>query len=137
MTAYDVVREKLRPGDELRTPDRSTGKPFTIDTVAEQLYATLYGDPHVKQVTLARAELADFDLVTRRHVGIGADEEVVEGEQRLAVGANSHVSARYEIEIGERREAQSSSGIIVSTGAGSTGWLTGRMPMLLPSPRFF
>ncbi|MDH3592517.1 MAG: hypothetical protein OER88_11600, partial [Planctomycetota bacterium] len=33
MTAYDLVLEKLRPGQELRTPDRSTGKPFTIDTV--------------------------------------------------------------------------------------------------------
>jgi hypothetical protein len=39
------------------------------------------------------------------------------------IGARSHVSARYKIEIGEREETQSSSGIIVSTGAGSTGWL--------------
>ncbi|MEM7280880.1 MAG: hypothetical protein AAF438_04565 [Pseudomonadota bacterium] len=39
------------------------------------------------------------------------------------IGPRSHVSARYEIEIGGKREYQSSSGIIVSTGAGSTGWL--------------
>ena len=35
----------------------------------------------------------------------------------------SHVSARYEIALGDRKERQSSSGIIVSTGLGSTGWL--------------
>ncbi|MEA5114943.1 MAG: hypothetical protein VB050_13045 [Geobacteraceae bacterium] len=34
----------------------------------------------------------------------------------------SHSSARYELSIGKHTEAQSSSGIIVSTGLGSTGW---------------
>lgn len=33
------------------------------------------------------------------------------------------MSARYELEFGDAKENQSSSGIIVSTGAGSTGWL--------------
>ena len=41
----------------------------------------------------------------------------------LFLGARTHVSARYRIHHGEREEVQSSSGIIVSTGAGSTGWL--------------
>ena len=92
-------------------PDRFDGilLPFTIDTVEKQLYTTLHGPLQVKQVTLAKAELAD-------------------GQTLLAfndffIGANSHVSARYKIEIGDRQENQSSSGIIVSTGAGSTGWL--------------
>jgi len=39
------------------------------------------------------------------------------------IGAKTHVSARYAISIGNRQENQSSSGIIVSTGLGSTGWL--------------
>ena len=30
MTAYDAVRERVHPGDELRTPDKTTGKPFTV-----------------------------------------------------------------------------------------------------------
>ncbi len=92
-------------------PDRFDGilLPFTIDTVEKQLYTTLHGPLQVKQVTLAKAEMAD-------------------GQTLLAfndffIGANSHVSARYKIEIGDRQENQSSSGIIVSTGAGSTGWL--------------
>ena len=83
--------------------------PFTEATFEQPLKATLQGDAQTKQVTLAKAELAD-------------------GQTLLAfndffIGARSHVSARYAIEIGDRREAQSSSGIIVSTGAGSTGWL--------------
>lgn len=40
----------------------------------------------------------------------------------LFIGAKTHVSARYTLSLGRRRERQSSSGVIVSTGAGSTGW---------------
>lgn len=39
------------------------------------------------------------------------------------IGQRSHVSARYKIRVGGQEERQSSSGIIVSTGLGSTGWL--------------
>jgi len=38
------------------------------------------------------------------------------------IGPKSHVSARYLIRSGTLSEEQSSSGIIVSTGLGSTGW---------------
>jgi hypothetical protein len=41
----------------------------------------------------------------------------------LFIGPKSHGSARYEIRCGEAVETQSSSGVIVSTGMGSTGWL--------------
>jgi NAD kinase len=41
----------------------------------------------------------------------------------LFIGPRTHTSARYSIRIGEKKEDQSSSGIIVSTGLGSTGWL--------------
>ncbi len=41
----------------------------------------------------------------------------------LFIGPRSHTSARYTIRIGKRTEDHSSSGIIVSTGLGSTGWL--------------
>lgn len=39
-------------------------------------------------------------------------------------GSRTHVSARYTLEVGRQREPQSSSGILVSTGAGSTGWMS-------------
>jgi NAD kinase len=40
----------------------------------------------------------------------------------LFIGQKTHTSARYKIQYGNRMEDQSSSGVIVSTGAGSTGW---------------
>ncbi len=42
----------------------------------------------------------------------------------MFIGATSHVSARYQITYNNKTEEQSSSGIIVSTQAGSTGWLS-------------
>lgn len=42
----------------------------------------------------------------------------------LFIGASSHVSARYKISYKNKSEEHSSSGIIVSTSAGSTGWLS-------------
>ncbi len=83
--------------------------PFGPDEFGPFLRATLNGETNKSNVTLASARSSD-------------------GQELLAfndffVGARSHVSARYEIEIGGRAEAHSSSGIIVSTGAGSTGWL--------------
>ncbi len=41
----------------------------------------------------------------------------------LFIGPNSHSSAQYKLRWGSREERQSSSGIIVSTGFGSTGWM--------------
>lgn len=41
----------------------------------------------------------------------------------LFVGPKSHVSARYALTVGNVEERQSSSGVIVSTGMGSTGWM--------------
>jgi NAD kinase len=52
-----------------------------------------------------------------------------DGQELLAfndfyIGSNSHVSSRYKLEYYGQKEQQSSSGVIVSTGAGSTGWLS-------------
>lgn len=41
----------------------------------------------------------------------------------LFIGPKTHVSARYEIQLGDVKENQSSSGLIVSTGLGSTAWM--------------
>lgn len=41
----------------------------------------------------------------------------------IFIGPRSHTSARYSLTLGKESENQSSSGIIVSTGFGSTGWL--------------
>jgi NAD kinase len=61
-----------------------------------------------KSVTMAKATLANG--------------QVLHAVNDLFIGARSHVSALYEIRAGEQRETQSSSGLIVSTGLGSTAW---------------
>lgn len=62
-----------------------------------------------------------------REVSMGAatfsDGQKLYAVNDFFIGPKSHTSARYEIRIGDRSEAQSSSGIIVSTGLGSTGWM--------------
>ena len=52
-----------------------------------------------------------------------ADDQLLRAVNELFIGPRSHVSARYEISLGERREVQSSSGLIVATGLGSTAWI--------------
>ncbi|MEM1136696.1 MAG: sugar kinase [Bacteroidota bacterium] len=58
-----------------------------------------------------------------------AEAKLNDGQRLLAfndlfIGAASHVSARYKIAFNKQTEEHSSSGIIVSTQAGSTGWLS-------------
>lgn len=58
-----------------------------------------------------------------------AEARLSDGQRLLAfndlfIGSASHVSARYRIRYGRKHEEQSSSGIIVSTKSGSTGWLS-------------
>lgn len=40
----------------------------------------------------------------------------------IFIGHRTHQSARYALQVGGRRERHSSSGIIVATGTGATGW---------------
>lgn len=58
-----------------------------------------------------------------------AEAQLNDGQRLLAfndffIGASSHISARYKISYNNKVENQSSSGIIVSTKSGSTGWLS-------------
>jgi NAD kinase len=58
-----------------------------------------------------------------------AEAKLNDGQRLLAfndlfIGASSHISARYKISFNSKTEEHSSSGLIVSTPAGSTGWLS-------------
>ncbi len=58
-----------------------------------------------------------------------AEARLNDGQRLLAfndlfIGAATHVSARYKISFNNAVEEHSSSGLIVSTPAGSTGWLS-------------
>lgn len=105
-------------------PERFDGilLPFSPAEAPEAVARVLRDAAATRAVTLAEAELAD-------------------GQRLLAfndlfVGARSHVSARYRLRIGDRMEPQSSSGVLVSTGAGSTGWMSSVFNMAAGVTRF-
>ncbi|PWH14145.1 MAG: NAD+ kinase [Anaerolineae bacterium] len=84
--------------------------PFNVETAALAASRVRQGRFQERKITMAEARLQD-------------------GQRLLAfndlfIGARTHISARYRIRVGEREERHSSSGIIVSTGVGSTGWLS-------------
>ena len=83
--------------------------PFLVRDLAKIMPDTLAGRRPCKQVTMARASLNDGRTLF--------------AVNDFFIGPRSHVSARYVICHGRRQETHSSSGVIVSTGLGSTGWL--------------
>lgn len=62
-----------------------------------------------RSVTMAEARLSDG--------------QVLRAVNDLFIGPRSHTSALYDLTHGPKTEFQSSSGLIVSTGLGSTAWL--------------
>ncbi|AKF83772.1 hypothetical protein SAMN05443572_104286 [Myxococcus fulvus] len=93
-------------------PDRFDGVllPYEVPGARAAVRKVLEGKARTRGVTLAEARLED-------------------GQRLLAfndlfIGARTHVSARYRLSHGGQEEAQSSSGVLVSTGAGSSGWLS-------------
>lgn len=83
--------------------------PFQVPDVAKVLLEVLQHRRSTKAVTLAKATL---------NTG-----ETLHAVNDIFIGPRTHVSARYTISLAGRSEVQSSSGVIVSTGVGSTGWL--------------
>ncbi|HLV79811.1 MAG TPA: hypothetical protein VKT32_05990 [Chthonomonadaceae bacterium] len=82
--------------------------PFRVEQAAVVLGSVLRGRFACKQIRMAKADLNDGQSLT--------------AVNDLFIGQRTHQSARYRLELAGRGEDQSSSGIIVSTGAGSTGW---------------
>lgn len=83
--------------------------PIAVPTFATALARTLKEAAELKSVTMAEAKLSDG--------------QTLRAVNDIFIGAASHVSARYRIQLADRTEEHSSSGLIVSTGVGSTGWL--------------
>lgn len=84
--------------------------PYHLSEARQAVARVLKDQANIAEVTLAKATLHD-------------------GQSLLAfndffVGARTHVSARYELTLAGQTESQSSSGILVSTGAGATGWMS-------------
>ena len=92
-------------------PQRWDGKllPFTVRDLDKVVREVLRQRRSIKQVTMAKVTL-----------NTGPTLHAVND---FFIGARTHISARYRIELGKQNENHSSSGVIVSTGLGSTGWL--------------
>lgn len=83
--------------------------PFEVAGLQTALKKTIQDQANSKTITFAEVQTNDGQLLR--------------AVNDLFIGPQSHTSARYILDWDGRSEAQSSSGIIVSTGFGSTGWL--------------
>lgn len=83
--------------------------PFGVDEIDSILREAAEDKRPAKTITMAKAILSD--------------QQTLYAVNDFFVGPRTHTSARYEIRLGERQETQSSSGIIISTGLGSTAWM--------------
>jgi len=84
--------------------------PFNPDTFLGAIDKVIHNNYTSKQTSFAEAKLND-------------------GQRLLAfndlfIGATTHVSARYQLTYNNKTEEHSSSGIIISTQAGATGWMS-------------
>ena len=84
--------------------------PFRADQARPAVRSVLQGRDRYREVTLAEATLADGQRLLAFN--------------ELFIGTRTHGSARYKLTVAGRSEPQSSSGMLVCTGAGSTGWLS-------------
>ena len=92
-------------------PSRFAGVllPFAVEDLPAIVPEARAGTRPIRDLAMAEARLSD-------------------GQRLLAVndlflGPRRHTTAAYVLQHGERSEAQWSSGLIVSTGLGATGWL--------------
>ncbi|MCU7958841.1 MAG: NAD(+)/NADH kinase [gamma proteobacterium symbiont of Bathyaustriella thionipta] len=82
--------------------------PFAADQISDILEDAMFGEPAVQQRTMVKACLDNGQTLVALN--------------ELFIGHRSHQSARYVIRREDRSEHQSSSGIIVASGTGSSGW---------------
>lgn len=83
--------------------------PFEPRQIGPLLSEVAHERRAAKAVTMAQARLSDGQTLL--------------AVNDLFIGPRSHSSALYDISLGAQHERQSSSGVIVSTGLGSTAWL--------------
>lgn len=93
-------------------PQRFDGKllPFQLRDLAVVVNTVLSRRFGVTAITMAEAQLNDGQTLL--------------AVNDLYIGPKLPVSARYELSYRDQTEVQSSSGVIISTGLGSTGWLS-------------
>ena len=92
-------------------PERWDGSllPFRVGDLEKVLPEVLARKRQTQMVSMAKAALNNG--------------QTLHAVNDFFIGQKTHTSARYTIRVGSAVELQSSSGVIVSTGMGSTGWL--------------
>ena len=108
----------------------------TLKYLSSQLLIGVNPDPQRWDGVLLPFRVTDLNLIVRdvfknrrkiKEVSMAKaalnDGQTLYAVNDLFIGQKTHISSRYHIRLGESQEYQSSSGIIVSTGLGSTGWL--------------
>ena len=83
--------------------------PFQPDDLTLVLQDVARGQRTLKTVTMAEARMSDG--------------QTLRAVNDLFIGPRTHTSALYELSHDGKTESQSSSGLIVSTGLGSTAWM--------------
>ena len=96
--------------------------PFLPGQARAAVRKVIESNARIHEVTLAEIKLQDGQRLLAFN--------------ELFIGARSHISALYRISCGKKSEVQSSSGVLVSTGAGSTGWLSSVFNMASGIARF-
>jgi NAD kinase len=89
---------------------------FTVSELKDILTQIKEGNHKVERLPLIKAAIDHH--------------RVIWGVNDVFIGRCDQISARYELQIGGKKESQSSSGIIISTGIGSTGWLRSIITMI-------
>ena len=82
--------------------------PFSSDEASELIKPAMLGDIELQLRTMVQAQLDDGQSLFALN--------------ELFIGHRSHQSARYRISTSKGEEFHSSSGVIVTTGTGATGW---------------
>lgn len=82
--------------------------PFQIHELSKIVKEVFANRRKLEKVTMAKAQLSDG--------------QTLYAVNDLFIGQKTHTSARYLIQHNQHQEQHSSSGVIVSTGMGATGW---------------
>jgi NAD kinase len=153
ITRRDLAHFLFEPNDMLV----AVGQDGLVANVAKyldgQLVVGVNSDPERFDGVLVRAcaeGVGDWferiasgnDVQTERRTMVRAqldDGQELHALNELFVGQRTHQSARYRLMMDGREERQSSSGLIVTTGTGATGWarsinLSRGEPLKLPEP---
>lgn len=91
-------------------PEQTEGvlTPLSVNVLSNLLPRVAVGEVETQKRTMVEVKLDDGQALLALN--------------ELFIGHRSHQSARYELEFSGQKEFQSSSGVIVSTGTGLTGW---------------